>query len=205
MINNTKTATASKVTAHQTHAMLLLYTRLPYLSVAPAFAALGIPFIFYFLNLATYGHAVYTAALAGMIWYAGMTAIHTYASTPEGVAKAMGRNEVTLPAIALVFSGLILFLVTRLTGDLLAWYPSALDLLSVFGRVTWSVLLVQLGVFLRYFGPLSMSKLRRDACWAPRVRQERCLLFPHIVYCSTILSFLPPSALLRNALGIQSH
>jgi len=143
---------------HQMHSLVLLYSRLPALVILPPFLALAIPVIFSILNFIFSGHAIHFAITTITLWQVGILTIHHYcASSTTSLEKALRENEIRLPALAVTASAVMLFAVTRMTGDTLAWHLPVPRLVGFFVRTCFGIVLLEVGVFLRYFGPPSIS------------------------------------------------
>ena len=163
------TRTANHVSAHQVHSLMLLYPRLVSLVWAPIVTPVILPVLFFSVNALTAGHAVFTAFLAALLWWGGIAAIHHYTGSATSSAaananddtaldKALALNETRLPLLAVTTSALVVHLTSWLLGDALAWYPSMSAAVVWFGRCECAIIVLQVSVFLRYFGPLSISK-----------------------------------------------
>ena len=118
------------------------------------------PLVFMLLNSISLGHAVHTIVLTAAITKGGNMLIHKYVSDDEQrLQEALERNEIKLPMIGLILS--VLFFrsfVSFILGDRISWYIPKWDLMVFFGRLACALFLIQLGVFIRYFSPLSISK-----------------------------------------------
>ena len=171
--NNTNVAASSAtqqpVSLHQIHSLMLLYPRLASLVWAPIVAPILIPCAFHLVNAVTAGHAVYALALTAVLWQAGIGAIHHYAGSScssssdgnndaDAVDKALAINEVRLPVLAASTSIVLVGAASWVLGDVLAWFPSVQASTVVFFQLVCTIALLQGSVFLRYFGPLSISK-----------------------------------------------
>lgn len=152
----------SKAAPHQMHSFVLVYSRLPSLVVMPPVVAIAIPVMFFLLNSITYGHSIHLVAVAMLLWQVGIMAIHRFSSqSAEALDKALTDNEMRLPAMALAASAVILAVVTRFTGETLAWRVPVSVLAGFFLRVCFGILLLEIGISMRYVGPLSISKSAR--------------------------------------------
>lgn len=141
---------------------MLLYPRLASLVLAPIATPVLLPVLFFTVNALTAGHALVIAVVATLLWRAGIGAIYRYSSSAADVEKALALNETRLPLLATVTSAVAVFLTSLIaTGDALAWFPSATTVAGWVWQCVCATLLLQASVFLRYFGPVSISKYRR--------------------------------------------
>ena len=149
------------VSSHQVHSLMLLYARLASLVCAPVVTPILLPLALGVVNVMTGGQALVVLLLTALLWRAGIAAIYHYCgSSTVALDKALAVNETRLPVLAAVTSAVLVHLVRWTLGGaaMLAWYPSVSQTVAFFGRVECTVVLLQASVFLRYFGPLSISK-----------------------------------------------
>ena len=148
----------SQAAPHQMHSLVLLYSRLPALVILPPFMAVAIPVVFFILNVIFSGHAIHFAVSTLLLWQVGILTIHHFCSSAASVEKALRDNEIRLPVLAITASTVLLLAVTRfITGDALAWHLPLPRLFAFFFRTCFGIVLLEVGVFLRYFGPPSIS------------------------------------------------
>lgn len=157
----------SQASLQQTLSLLSIYSRLPGLVIVPPLTSLLIPVVYLVLNYATSGHA-HIALISSIAFYTlGIFMIHRLASSPEKVAKALERSEVSLPGISVALSVLLRYFLTYFAGNSFSSYPALKDLFGIFGRIAAALFLLEVAVVLRYVGPFSISKFFRRPSAAP--------------------------------------